>query len=55
MHHIICRTIFLVFMCRMHLCHTLKKYEAWWQKYTYVLSTGLNAGIAFHQSLFSLL
>ena len=32
-----------------------RKYEAWWQKYTYILSTGLNAGIAFHQSSFSLL
>ncbi|CAX39797.1 oligopeptide transporter, putative [Candida dubliniensis CD36] len=24
-----------------------KNYEAWWQKYNYILSTGLNAGIAF--------
>ncbi|RCK58967.1 Oligopeptide transporter 2 [Candida viswanathii] len=24
-----------------------KRYEAWWQKYNYILSTGLNAGIAF--------
>ncbi|KHC61253.1 OPT family small oligopeptide transporter [Candida albicans P75016] len=24
-----------------------RKYEAWWQKYNYILSTGLNAGIAF--------
>ena len=28
--------------------HYIKRnYEAWWQKYNYVLSTGLNAGIAF--------
>lgn len=24
-----------------------QKYEAWWQKYNYILSTGINAGIAF--------
>lgn len=24
-----------------------KRYEAWWQKYNYILSTGLTAGVAF--------
>ena len=25
----------------------LKKYEAWWQKYDYLLASGIDAGIAF--------
>ena len=46
--HIICHIISLVFMCMFTFMSYIKrKYEAWWQKYTYVLSTGLNAGIAF--------
>ena len=36
---------FYVAFVFMH--YVRKRYEAWWQKYNYILSTGLNAGIAF--------
>ena len=43
---IICRTILgsLCWLCIYALC---QKYEAWWQKYDYLLATGIDAGIAF--------
>ncbi|KHC54333.1 OPT family small oligopeptide transporter [Candida albicans P75010] len=36
-----------VYVSYAFMSYIKRKYEAWWQKYTYVLSTGLNAGIAF--------
>ncbi|EMG48784.1 hypothetical protein G210_0600 [Candida maltosa Xu316] len=35
------------YMSCVFMLYIKKRYEAWWQKYNYILSTGLNAGIAF--------
>lgn len=35
------------YMACIFMMYIKQKYEAWWQKYNYILSTGINAGIAF--------
>ncbi|RCK59146.1 Oligopeptide transporter 2 [Candida viswanathii] len=35
------------YMACVFMLYVKKRYEAWWQKYNYILSTGINAGIAF--------
>ncbi|EER34193.1 hypothetical protein CTRG_03011 [Candida tropicalis MYA-3404] len=36
-----------LYVSYVFMSYIRRKYEAWWQKYNYILSTGLNAGIAF--------